>query len=109
MVGCAADFQTALDANGYYTYVLGAPADLPPNPGPAITVLPWGSTEVAKKVLFLRNMLPSRTFYPQSIQASQDSGSDPAATMGPYYPTATYCSAATFATEGADGCFAEVR
>ncbi|MEU6558544.1 hypothetical protein [Nocardia nova] len=105
VVGCAADYQTHLDANGYYTYVLGAPADLPTNPGPAVTVLPWGSTEVAKKVLFLRYMLPSGNFYPQSIQASQDSGSDPAATMGPYYPAATYCSATTFDTGGAAACF----
>ncbi|MEV5651124.1 hypothetical protein AB0L57_22985 [Nocardia sp. NPDC052254] len=105
VVGCAADFRTVLDANGFYTYVLGAPADLPPNPGPAVTVLPWGSTEVAKKVLFLRYMLPSPRFYPESIQASQDSGSDPAVTMGPYYPRATYCSATTFAAQGAAGCF----
>ncbi|WP_227979249.1 hypothetical protein [Nocardia spumae] len=109
VVACAADFRTRLDADGYYTYVVAAPEDLPAQPDPSVTVLPWGRTDVAKKVLFLRYMLPSPDFYPQSIQASQDSGSDPAATMGPYYPAAAYCSAATFAAAGAAGCLPVAR
>nr|WP_280234688.1 hypothetical protein [Nocardia cyriacigeorgica] len=103
VVACAADFQTALDSSGYYTYVVAAPTDLPPNLGPNVTVIPWGSTDV-DKVLFLRNMTPSAAFYPNSIQASQDSGTDPASTMGPYYPRTAYCSTETFATGGADAC-----
>lgn len=103
VVACAADFQTALDDSDYYTYVVAAPADLPANPDPGVTVIPWGSTDV-DKVLFLRNMTPSAEFYPSSIQASQDSGSDPATTMGPYYPKAAYCSAETLAAGGAGAC-----
>lgn len=103
VVACAADFQTALDDSGYYTYVVAAPADLPANLDPGVTVIPWGSTDV-DKVLFLRNMTPSAEFYPSSIQASQDSGSDPATTMGPYYPKAAYCSAETFAAGRAGAC-----
>ena len=96
VVACAADFQTALDAAGYYTYVVAAPADVPADLAPDVTVIPWGSTDV-DKVLFLRNMTPSAEFYPYSIQASQDSGADPAVTMGPYYPRAVYCDTETFA------------
>ncbi|MFD6389520.1 hypothetical protein [Nocardia sp. NPDC060259] len=103
VVACAADFQTALDESGYYTYVVAAPADLPANLDPDVTVIPWGSTDV-DKVLFLRNMTPSAEFYPYSVQASQDSGSDPATTMGPYYPKAAYCSAETLAAGGAGAC-----
>ncbi|NEW50938.1 hypothetical protein GV792_12800 [Nocardia cyriacigeorgica] len=103
VVACAADFQTAVDGSGYYTYVVAAPTDLPANLVPDVTVIPWGSTDV-DKVLFLRNMTPSAAFYPNSIQASQDSGADPATTMGPYYPRAAYCSTEAFAAGGADAC-----
>ncbi|MEV0059275.1 hypothetical protein [Nocardia sp. NPDC050718] len=103
VVACASDFQTALDADGYYTYVLAAPADLPANLPSTVTTIPWGSTDV-DKVLFLRNMTPSAAFYPNSVQASQDAGTDPAVTMGPYYPRAAYCSTETFAAGGAGAC-----
>ncbi|CAM3103062.1 Lipoprotein [Prescottella defluvii] len=106
VVACAADFQTRLDDDGWYTFVVGAPQDLPAV-GPAVTVLPWGSTDVAKRVLILRNMLPSSGFYPLSVQASQADGTDPAVSMGPYYPTIAYCSAAVFVERGPDGCLAD--
>lgn len=104
VVACASDFQTRLDAAGYYTYVVAAPADLPASTSPTVTVIPWGATTVAKKVLFLRYMLPTPAFYPQSIQASQTDQTDPAATMGPYYPRAAYCSAQVFASGGYQAC-----
>ncbi|GAD84039.1 hypothetical protein FEK33_06650 [Nocardia asteroides NBRC 15531] len=106
VVACAADFQTALDGDGYYTYVVAAPADVPADLPATVTVIPWGSTAV-DKVLFLRNMTPSAAFYPSSIQASQDSGADPATTMGPYYPRTTYCDTGTFAAGGAAACFGD--
>ncbi len=105
VVACAGDYQTALDADGRYTYVVAAPEDVPANVDPTVTVLPWGSTEVPKKLLILRNMLPTDAFYPTSIQASQASGTDPALTMGDYYPDVVYCSAATFGERGYAGCF----
>ncbi len=104
VVACAGDFETALDASGYYTYVIAAPTDLPSVADPTVTVLPWGDTTVPKKVLFLRYMLPSSAFYPQSIQASQATGTDPATVMGPYYPEAVYCSATTFVAGGYAAC-----
>lgn len=103
VVACAADFQTALDGSGYYTYVLGAPADIPANLDPTVTVIPWGSTDV-DKVLFLRNMTPTPAFYPNSVQASQDTGADPATSMGAYYPRATYCDTGTLSAGGATAC-----
>lgn len=107
VVACAADFETALDASGHYTYAVAAPADLTSVADPTVTVLPWGDTAVTRKVLFLRYMLPSPAFYPQSIQASQDSGTDPATVMGPYYPTAVYCAASTFVAGGYEACVDE--
>ncbi|MDH6284739.1 hypothetical protein [Prescottella agglutinans] len=105
VVACAADFQTTLDADGRYTYVVAAPGDVPSNVDPTVTVLPWGSTDVPKKLLILRNMLPTAEFYPASIQASQANGTDPAATMGDYYPEVAYCSTVTFEMRGYAGCF----
>lgn len=104
VVACSGDFQTSLDADGWYTYVVAAPGDVPSDVDPAVTVLPWGSTDVPKKLLILRNMLPTAGFYPLSIQASQAAGTDPALTMGTYYPEVAYCSAATFASHGYAGC-----
>ncbi|MFF0813644.1 hypothetical protein ACFYVR_00560 [Rhodococcus sp. NPDC003318] len=106
VVACAADHQTRVDDSGFYTYVVAAPADLPPRAAtdPTVTVLPWGSTEVPKKVLFLRHMLPSAQFYPRSVQASQAQGSDPAVTMGDYYPRAAYCATETFQSGGWRAC-----
>ncbi|ATD71989.1 hypothetical protein [Gordonia sp. 1D] len=107
VVACAADFQTRLDADGYYTYVIAAPADLTPDQVASsdLTVIPWGTTSVERKIVFLRHMLPSPQFYPRSVQASQDSGAPPASTMGPYYPRATYCSAETVRSAGWPACY----
>jgi hypothetical protein len=104
VVACAADFQTKLDANGYYTYVIATPEDLPARAvsDPAVTVLPWGSTQ-PRKIVLLRNMLPTPGFT-QTVQAAQGS-TDPAAVMGDYYPKTTYCSKSTFESGGAAACF----
>ena len=105
VVACAADYQTGLDTEGYYTYVIAAPSDLAATADPTVTVIPWGDTAVPNKVLILRNMLPSPAFYPYSVQASQDAGTDPAATMGEYYPRATYCEVAVLENLGWRGCY----
>lgn len=106
VVACAADHATRVDADGYYTYVVAAPSDLTPTQvaGSDLTVIPWGSTSV-QKVVFLRNMLPSAEFYPDSVQASQANKSDPASSMGPYYPRATYCAAETLRASGWQACY----
>lgn len=105
VVACAADFQTRLDADGYYTYVVAAPADRAGLNDPALTLIPWGDTSVPEKVVFLRNMLPSSGYYPWSVQASQAGGGDPQRSMGEYYPRAVYCSAELLSTQGWRACY----
>ncbi|MEO9327766.1 hypothetical protein ABFT43_07630 [Gordonia sp. B21] len=106
VVACASDDRTKVDASGHYTYVVAAPSDLTAAQvaGTDLTVIPWGSTSV-DKVVFLRNMLPSSGFYPNSVQASQATKSDPASTMGEYYPRATYCAVETLRTSGWEACY----
>jgi hypothetical protein len=117
VVACKADFETALDDQGVYTYVVAAPEDLPANAAtdPTVTVLPWGS-KVAENALILRNMLPSATFH----QATQDVKATPNCSsptvppaqaavcaqgvMGAYYPTAFYCETRVYEAQGWQGC-----
>lgn len=70
-----------------------------------MTVIGWGDTSVATKVVFLRNMLPSSAFYPSSVQAGQAPGANPVLTMGPYYPQATYCDVTVLRTQGWRACY----
>ncbi|MET9202163.1 hypothetical protein [Gordonia sp. NPDC003585] len=105
VVACAADFQTRLDSDGYYTYVVAAPADLSRSSDPTATVIGWGDTNVPTKVVFLRNMLPSSGFYPSSVQAAQSRGGDPAVSMGAYYPRATYCDVVVLRSQGWRACY----
>lgn len=104
---CAADFETVLDQDGYYTYVVSMPYDRPSNavPEQGVTWLPWGEpfTDVA---LTLRNMLPDEGF-PHSIQDTEP-GTE-ASVMGEYYPVGAMCSRQTFEAGGADACLAEAQ
>ncbi|MDL9936972.1 hypothetical protein QSJ18_09490 [Gordonia sp. ABSL1-1] len=105
VVACAADFQTRLDSSGYYTYVVAATADMSRSPDPTITIINWGDTSIPTKVVFIRNMLPSNDFYPYSVQASQARHTDPAVTMGEYYPRAAYCDVTVLRTRGWRACY----
>ncbi|MFD6393345.1 hypothetical protein [Nocardia sp. NPDC060259] len=105
MVSCASGFQTHLDDQGYYTYVVAAPAEAAQVHDPALTVLAWGSASVPNKVVFLRNMLPSPQFYPWSVQAAQARGADLATSMGAYYPRATYCDISVVTSRGYQDCY----
>ena len=100
---CAADFQTALDKNGRYTYVVSTKQDRPANATTTkgVTWIDWGPTDVGS-LLFLRNMLPAQNF----SNAVQDvkKGDDPAKVMGAYYPTVTYCTKQAFDKGGPDAC-----
>ena len=55
------------------------------------------------------HMLPTPAFYPWSVQASQDAHSDPAVSMGEYYPRAAYCQRAEFEARGYQACFDAAR
>lgn len=102
VVDCAADFQTPLDGDGYYTYVVATPAEARQLRGRGLKILDWGATDVPKVVL-LRNMLPSSSFA-ESIQRAQRSGTGLAASMGDYYPRATYCDVGVLAAQGYSAC-----
>lgn len=91
---CAADYQTAIDANGYFTAVVSDLADRPANATAAngFTWLAWGA--YPDMVVIYRHMLANPAFK-QSIQ-NQPFGGDLKAGMGEYYPEAAYCDKATF-------------
>lgn len=113
--GCAADFQTHLDKDGYYTYIVATPRDTPSNAlsDKTVTVLPWGNTRF-EKALILRNMLPERTFKMTAQAANvicarkpstEQSAACTANVMGPYYPMATYCDKSVYEQGGWQACF----
>lgn len=86
----ASDFETVLDARGYYTYVMSDPADKPKNATSqnGVTWLPWGDA------LLVRHMIPAKGF----AHAAQNIGPgvDAATVMGEYYPKAYYSTTAEF-------------
>ena len=113
---CAADYQTTLDSNGYYTYIVAATPDIPANAktDKTVTILPWGRTQVEKTLIF-RNMLPDPSFT-MTTQTANMQCSDPnnsieenatctANVMGPYYPNATYCLTSTYEQGGWQACY----
>jgi hypothetical protein len=117
VVECARDNVTALDAQGYYTYVIGADQDQPSAAAIArdnATWLKWfGPIGEAlpdelkpNGNLILRNMLPDASFgnAVQNIPTTQ-SNAAARATMGAYYPEATYCDRSVFERYGAGACF----
>ena len=117
VVECARDNLTALDAQGYYTYVIGADEDQPSAASIArdnATWLKWfGPIGEAlpdelkpNGNLILRNMLPNASFTNavQNIPMTQ-SNAAARATMGAYYPEATYCDRSVFERYGAGACF----
>ena len=127
VVLCRADYATALDGDGYYTYVMSldeSGSSTPPDWLPAdATWLPWGATD-QPNILILRNMLPASGFT-ETVQGAEAAGctidnqqgvtlsnatlrraSDCAAgVMGDYYPRIAYCDQDLFIREGWQGCF----
>ena len=117
VVECARDTETDLDAQGRYLYVIGAEQDHPTDASIARdsgTWLKWfGPIGEAlpdelkpNGNLILRNMLPAASFTNavQNIPVTQ-SNAAARATMGLYYPEATYCERSVFERLGADACF----
>jgi hypothetical protein len=117
VVECARDTETDLDTQGRYLYVIGAEQDHPTDASIARdsgTWLKWfGPIGEAlpdelkpNGNLILRNMLPAASFTNavQNIPVTQ-SNAAARATMGAYYPEATYCERSVFERFGADACF----
>ena len=115
--GCAADYQTPLDDDGYYTYVVAAPGDVPARArlDKTVTLLPWGATRFEKALIF-RNMLPDDNFKMTTQRANEVCGKYPnwsidqlatctRVVMGPYYPQGTYCEKSIYEKGGWQACF----
>ncbi len=100
---CSADFETALDDSGYYTFVISMPEDRPTNAGPAqdVTWMHWGQPTVGV-ALTLRNILPDPGF-DEAIQKVLEPGTA-AAVMGEYYPVAGMCPRAVYEAGGPEAC-----
>lgn len=86
---CAADFQTPLDDEGYFTVVMSDPADRPKNATAenGFTWLPWGP--YPDQLLLYRHMLHNPDFA-EAIQnvAKKDNLQEK---MGAFAPVGTYC------------------
>ncbi|KKJ00387.1 hypothetical protein [Prochlorothrix hollandica] len=123
VVDCVADFEIALDDQGFYTIVVANDFsnDFSPDvtaPSPPLTTLAWGSPYF-DKILILRHMLPSPAFESQAIHGVAAAGCNvpdvtPEAAvtcarrvMGDYYPEITYCDRATLAQGGSQACFVD--
>ena len=130
VVACGADYQTNLDAQGYYTYVLSEPEQTDPTATPSwippdANWLPWGS-QTTPNILILRNMLPDSAFthsvqaaiqagcvVPNGNSVSREDAVKAAAcaqgVMGEYYPQAVYCDKQVFISEGWQSCVADAE
>jgi hypothetical protein len=85
VIACAGDFQTKLDKDQYYTYVVST------DPAPADTTwLPWGPTNLPV-TLILRGI----SFDPKYETIPSD-----------YYPQGVICAKTVLTIQGWQGCFA---
>ncbi|NED35778.1 hypothetical protein [Streptomyces sp. SID8499] len=105
--GCRADFDTRLDADGTYTYVIGTEQQRAAVESvPGVTFVPLSAaTPTARHLLILRDMVADPGFA-EAIQ-NVPTGSDPARTaqmMGAYYPRTAYCALTALTTAGPSAC-----
>jgi hypothetical protein len=103
--GCAADFETKLNASGEYAYVVATPGQRAAVEGAGGTFIPLSTTQPhARQILIFRNMLPNENFTHAVQNAPQNaSPTGAAAAMGAYYPRAYRCTLAQFEA-GARAC-----
>jgi len=88
VIACQADFETKLDNNQTYTYVVSNDQAPPPWLPASATWLQWGDISVPKNLIY-RNILPEN-FKP----------------VDDYRPTGVFCDEAVFIEQGWQGCFA---
>jgi hypothetical protein len=119
VVDCKADFQTARDSQGFYTYIVATPEDVPANAAtdPTVTRLQWGSKDV-DNALLLRNMLPAAGFG-ASVQDAQQAGCSTETKsfgdsvtctkdiMKAYYPEARYWDKRVYEAGGWQTCVSQ--
>lgn len=102
------DFQIPTTGDGTYTLVVSQPVDRPSN-ATADNGVAWlqGADPSQPSLLWLRQVLPSSEYFPQSVWAVPEGVPGVAQNiMGPYFPQTVYCDKATFESGGADACFA---
>jgi hypothetical protein len=102
------DFQIPVGSDGFYTIVVSQPEHRPANATPDNGVA-WvqGADPTLPDLVLLRHMLPAEAFFAQSVWAVPElvvGAAQPI--MGPYYPQTVYADTATFASGGAEACFA---
>jgi hypothetical protein len=102
LMGCVPDYKSTIRGHDI-TFVISSPANRPANATSAdgVTWLPWGDQPAAQIVY--RNILPAASF-PYAAESITSPTQSVPATMGAYYPTAAYCSTATFERGGWRGC-----
>ena len=91
-VGCVADQDAKVDAEGYVNVVISDTAHRPNGLAKEDNWLPWGPSPDV--FVLYRHMLPAPEFE-QAVQRVPP-GADPAATMGEYYPRTVICQTAQF-------------
>jgi hypothetical protein len=91
-VACRADEQIRLDRKDYFTVVVSDPAHRPPSLRRTDNWIPAGPYSGTH--IILRHMLPAPDFA-GAMQRVEDI-SDPASSMGEYYPNTRACSTASF-------------
>lgn len=103
--GCAADYETKLDAQGDYAYVVAKPSQRAAVEAAGGTFIPLSTTQPhARQILIFRNMLPNESFTHAVQDAPQNASPAGAAkAMGAYYPRAYRCTLAQFEA-GAPAC-----
>ncbi len=103
--GCRADNATTLDADGYYTFVLGTEAQRAAIEAvPDATFLPFSTDHpTTTHVLLLRNLLGAFPYAVQNVPPDNDPASA-AAVMQSYYPRAAVCPLSTLQTGGPTAC-----
>ncbi len=103
--GCAADFQTDLDAAGEYAFVVAKPSQRAAVEAAGGTFIPLSTVQPhARQILIFRNMLPNSSFQYAVQNAPQTSSPEAtAAAMGAYYPRAYRCTLPQFGA-GSPAC-----
>lgn len=91
VIACRADVETAIGADGFYTYVLSIDAAPPSWLPTGATWLPWGEAAIAKSVIF-------REIREQEPPLGAD-----------YTPQAAICARSAFVAQGWRGCFAQAQ
>ncbi|MEV6350564.1 hypothetical protein [Actinoplanes sp. NPDC051851] len=106
--GCRYDADTAIDRDGYYTYVLGTESQRAAIESiHGATFLPFSTDQsTASHMVIMRTLLPTDEFRFATQRVAMDSSPEAAAAvMGDYYPRVSTCSLTRLTQRGLPACF----